>query len=187
MRVHREAASPSSSTFFACIFRLLGAVDSFCACMSAVCVFPSAPLALCVVAIVADCNMPQCGERERWSDAVAIPAVSRRSDRGANGRGMNSRECLQPGDGFRCRLPACSAACGLDGGRWLSLNSHVLANGLGCVSQQPTAIEQRNGRKNGRGRLSMRRRGFGGGEHDAPGQSRVEGAVWWSQAKIFRV
>jgi len=70
MRVHSEAMSPSSSTFFACIFRLLGAVGGFCACMSAVCVFPSAPLALCVVAMVAGCNMPQCGERE--SDGATL-------------------------------------------------------------------------------------------------------------------
>lgn len=53
MSVHSEAMSPSSWTFFAWTFRLLGAFGSFCACMSAVCVFPSAPLPLCVVAMVA--------------------------------------------------------------------------------------------------------------------------------------
>jgi len=53
MSVHSEAMSPSSSTFFACIFRLLGADGAFWVCMCSECVFGSAPSLCCVVAMAA--------------------------------------------------------------------------------------------------------------------------------------
>lgn len=53
MSVHSEARRPSSSTFFGCIFRFLGAMGAFSAGTFAVCDFCGAPLAGGMVALAA--------------------------------------------------------------------------------------------------------------------------------------
>ena len=51
--MHSVARSPSSSAFFGCIFRFLGAVDAFSAWIFAVCDFCGVPMAGGMVALAA--------------------------------------------------------------------------------------------------------------------------------------